>query len=82
VKLPDRKETEVRGLLEAGPHEAVPHDLAERAVLRGVRLAQRRRGVQLVLWVFFAASIALAVWALLADPWIGEPSQTTPPLGW
>lgn len=82
MKLPDRKETEVRGLLEGGPPVAVPHDLAERAVLRGLRMTQRRRTVQLVLWAFFVASVAFAVWAVLAEPWVGEPTQTTPPLGW
>jgi hypothetical protein len=32
--------------------------------------------------VFFAAAVAFAVWAALAEPWMGEPAQTTPPLGW
>jgi ferric-dicitrate binding protein FerR (iron transport regulator) len=82
MKLPDRKETEVRGLLEAGPSEPVPPDLADRAMLRGLRLAQRRRAVQVALWVFFAAAVAFAVWAALAEPWMEEPAQTTPPLGW
>ncbi|HEV7628029.1 MAG TPA: hypothetical protein VGO89_16165 [Streptomyces sp.] len=82
MKLPDRKETEVRGLLEGGPPEAVPPDLAQRAVVRGLRMAHRRRTVQLALWAFFAAAVVFAVWVVLAGPWVGEPTQTTPPLDW
>jgi ferric-dicitrate binding protein FerR (iron transport regulator) len=82
MKPPDRKETEVRGLLESVPPASVPPDLAERAVLRGLRVAHRRRTAALLLWAFFAAAVAFAVWAAVAEPWVGEPVQTTPPLGW
>ena len=82
MRPPDRKETEVRALLEAGPAAAVPPDLAERALLRGLRLARRRRTVQLALWTFFVLALALAAWASLTQPWVTEPTQTTPPLGW
>ncbi|HWM40392.1 MAG TPA: hypothetical protein VNS49_25140 [Streptomyces sp.] len=82
MKVPDRKETEVRVLLERGMPEPVPPDLARRAVLLGLRMAQRRRTVQLLLWAFFVATVGFAVWVALAEPWTGEPQQTTPPLGW
>lgn len=82
MKLPDRKETEVRGLLEGGPYAPVPPDLAQRAVRRGQRAQRRRRTAQLLLWLFFAATVAFAAWAVLAEPWAGPPSRTTPPLGW
>lgn len=82
MKLPDRKQTEVRRLLESGQQAPVPPDLAERAVLRGTRLARRRRAVQFVLWTFFAVAVGFAVWAVVAAPWAGEPASTTPPVGW
>nr|WP_206322212.1 hypothetical protein [Streptomyces sp. HNM0575] len=80
--MPDRKETEVRALLESVPPVPVPTDLAARALARGLRLAHRRRAVALLLWAFFAAAVAFAVWAAVTEPWMGEPAQTTPPLGW
>lgn len=82
MTLPDRKQTEVRALLESVPPAAVPTDLAARARSRGVRLAQRRRAVALVLWAFFAAALAFALWAGVTEPWIGQPARTTPPSGW
>jgi hypothetical protein len=82
MRLPDRKETEVRGLLESAPLAPVPTDLAGRAVERGLRVAHRRRTAALLLWLFFAAAVAFAVWAAFAEHWIGEPVRTTPPLGW
>lgn len=82
MKRPDRKETEARAVLESAPQAPVPTDLAGRAVLRGLRLARRRRTAALLLWVFFAAAVALAVWAGVAEPWDTSPAETTPPLGW
>lgn len=82
MRRPDRKEIEVRALLEAQPHPPVPADLAERALARGLRLARRRRAAAVVLWAFFAAVLALAVWAGITEPWASEPAQTTPPTGW
>ncbi|MCH6162283.1 hypothetical protein [Streptomyces marispadix] len=82
MRLPDRKETEVRALLESVPPAPVPPDLAERARSRGLRLAHRRRTAALLLWAFFAVAVAFAVWAAVTEPWVGEPAHTTPPLGW
>lgn len=82
MRLPDRKETEVRRLLESVPPAAVPTDLAGRALLRGLRIAHRRRTLALLLWGFFAVAVAVAVWAAVAEPWMGQPAVTTPPLGW
>ncbi|MGH3311352.1 MAG: hypothetical protein ACRDP3_12325 [Streptomyces sp.] len=82
MRLPDRKEAEVRGLLEGGPPPPVPPDLAVRAELRGIRLLHRRRTLHLVLWAFFAAAVAFGVWAAVAEPWAAQPALTTPPVGW
>ncbi len=82
MRLPDRKETEVRAMLESGTPGPVPTDLAERAMLLGLRTAHRRRTAQWLLWIFFAAAVAFAVWAAVTEPWLGPPQQTTPPLGW
>lgn len=82
MRLPDRKETEVRRLLESVPPVPVPTDLAGRALLRGMRIAQRRRTFALLLWGFFVVAVGFAVWAAVAEPWMGEPTVTTPPLGW
>ncbi|WP_314171834.1 hypothetical protein [Streptomyces winkii] len=82
MRLPDRKESEVRGLLESVPPAPVPPDLAERALVRGLRTAHRRRTAALLLWAFFAAAVAFAVWAAITEPWAGPSVQTTPPLGW
>ncbi|SCK26659.1 hypothetical protein [Streptomyces sp. WMMB 322] len=82
MRLPDRKETQVRRILESVPPAPVPTDLAARALARGLRIAQRRRTAALVLWVFFAVALAVAVWAAVAQPWAGEPARTTPPAGW
>lgn len=82
MKLPDRKEAEVSLLLEGGPPELVPTDLAGRAVLRGLRLVHRRRTLQVALWAFFAAALAFALWVALAQPWAAPPMQTTPPVDW
>ncbi|MFG2193167.1 hypothetical protein [Streptomyces sp. NPDC048639] len=83
MSLPDRKQEEVRRMLD-GPHPVVPPDLAARAADRGHRLLARRRVVRTVAWmVLLAAVVAFAVWAIVAQPWIVSPSDTTPPLdGW
>ncbi|RAJ71647.1 hypothetical protein K378_00467 [Streptomyces sp. Amel2xB2] len=82
MRLPDRKETEVRGLLESVPLAPVPPDLALRALLRGLRIARRRRTAALLLWLVFTFALAFAVWAAVAQPWAAEPVQTTTPTGW
>lgn len=72
----------MRGLLESAPLAPVPPDLAGRALLRGLRVARRRRTAALLLWLFFAAALAVAVWAAFAQPWLAQPARTTTPLGW
>ncbi|MER5973778.1 hypothetical protein ABT112_29390 [Streptomyces sp. NPDC002055] len=83
MSLPDRKEDEVRRMLE-GPHPAVPPDLAARAVQRGQRIHGRHRAVRTAGWaLLLAAALAFAVWAAMAQPWLIPPADTTPPLdGW
>ncbi|MFD9408991.1 hypothetical protein ACFWBN_18490 [Streptomyces sp. NPDC059989] len=81
--LPDRKEAQVRRLLET-PYPAVPADLAAGAAARGARLLRRRRVLRRFGWaVLFAAAVAFTVWASLTRPWAVPPSGISPPLeGW
>ncbi|WP_181138476.1 hypothetical protein [Streptomyces sp. Ru73] len=80
---PDRKEAEVRRMLD-GPHPLVPPDLAVRAAVRGRRLLFRRRLLGTAGWLLlFLAAVAFTVWAVTQQPWIPPPTRTTPPLeGW
>ncbi len=80
---PDRKEDEVRHMLETA-HPAVPADLAGRAAEQGARLLRRHRAVRRVMWLLLlAAAIVFTVWAMAAEPWVTPPTDTTPPLeGW
>ena len=82
TRPPDRKEREARALLVAVAPAPVPAEVTERALARGERLMRRRRVVQLALWAFFVAALGLAVWAAIAQPWLGPPLTTTPPAGW
>lgn len=79
----DRKEDEVRRMLETRP-PLVPPDLATRAAEHGTRLLRRHQALRRAAWLLLvAAAIAFAVWASLAEPWVTPPSDTTPPLeGW
>ncbi|WP_327415981.1 hypothetical protein [Streptomyces sp. NBC_01233] len=81
--LPDRKEAQVRQLLE-GPYPTVPAGLAAGAAARGGRLLRRRRALRRLGWaVLFAAAVAFTVWASLTRPWATPPSGISPPLeGW
>ncbi|MFJ6936936.1 hypothetical protein [Streptomyces sp. NPDC101132] len=80
--LPDRKELEVRRMLE-GPHPAVPTDLAAQAAVRGARLLRRRRALRRAGWTLLVlAAIAFAVWASIVRPWVVPPSTIAPPLDW
>ncbi|MGP3954146.1 hypothetical protein [Streptomyces sp. 7N604] len=83
MSLPDRKEDEVRRMLD-GPHPVVPPDLAARAAERGQLLLARRRAVRAVGWaLLISAAVAFAVWSAVAQPWAAPPVDTTPPLeGW
>ncbi|MFE6834659.1 hypothetical protein ACFVFI_07410 [Streptomyces sp. NPDC057705] len=81
--LPDRKEAQVKQLLE-GPYPTVPAGLAAGAAARGDRLLRRRRALRRLGWaVLFAAAVAFTVWASLTRPWVTPPSGISPPLeGW
>ncbi|MET9323273.1 hypothetical protein ABZX75_24175 [Streptomyces sp. NPDC003038] len=81
--LPDRKEAQVRRLLE-GPYPAVPAGFAADAAAHGDRLLRRRRALRRVGWaVLFAAAAAFTVWACLTRPWAAPPTGISPPLeGW
>ncbi len=78
-RLPDRKETEVRRMLDA-PHPPAPPDLADRAMAQGRRLLHRRRVLYTVLWLLVAAAVvAAAVGAALY--WHSpQPLGVTPPM--
>ncbi|AVZ74989.1 hypothetical protein SLUN_25190 [Streptomyces lunaelactis] len=83
MNRPDRKEDEVRRMLETR-HPPVPADLAARATEHGSRLLRRHRALRRAAWTLLVvAAIAFAVWASMAEPWLTPPSETTPPLeGW
>ncbi|MDH6624872.1 ferric-dicitrate binding protein FerR (iron transport regulator) [Streptomyces sp. LBL] len=78
-----RREAAVRRILE-GPTSAVPPDLYADVVRRGGRMLRRRRAARRVMWLLLcAAVVAFIVWALMVEPWVEPPSETTPPLtGW
>ncbi|MFD9488120.1 hypothetical protein [Streptomyces sp. NPDC059991] len=80
MSLPDRKEAEVRRLLE-GPHPPVPAELALRAAESGLRLLRRRRAARRLMWlVIVAAAVVFAVWASRVHPWVAPPSTVAPPV--
>ncbi|WP_031068591.1 hypothetical protein [Streptomyces sp. NRRL S-118] len=77
--MSDRREAEVRRLLEAPPHPRVPEDLLPRAVARGGRRLRHARAVRRTGWLLLtAAGVAFVVWASAAEPWAPPPSGTTP----
>ncbi|KUJ66116.1 hypothetical protein ACZ90_40410 [Streptomyces albus subsp. albus] len=80
----DRKEDEVRRMLDRPPRPLVPPRLAVRAAERGHRILRRRRAVRAVgWWLLLAAVVAFTVWAAIVEPWRVPPADTTPPLeGW
>lgn len=80
MSLPDRKEAEVRRVLE-GPHPPVPAELAVRAAELGQRLLRRRRAARRLMWlVIVAAAVVFAVWAARVHPWVAPPSTVAPPV--
>ncbi|MER7787504.1 hypothetical protein [Streptomyces sp. NPDC097640] len=83
MSFPDRKEDEVRRMLD-GPYPAVPPDLPGRAATRGRRMLRRLRAVRAAGWVLLiSAVIAFAVWAAIVQPWTIPPTDTSPPVeGW
>ncbi|PZT70473.1 hypothetical protein DN402_13280 [Streptomyces sp. SW4] len=59
----------------------VPPGLCADAVRHGRRMLRHRAAARRLLWLSLcAAAVALAVWALAAQPWAEPPSETTPPL--
>ncbi|MGP9018948.1 hypothetical protein ACT1U9_11115 [Streptomyces sp. BR1] len=80
MSLPDRKEAEVRRLLE-GPHPPVPAELAAQAAELGLRLLRRRQAARRLMWlVILAATVAFTVWAARVHPWTAPPSTVAPPV--
>ncbi len=63
-RRPDRKESEVRRLLDV-PHPPVPPDLADRAMARGRRLIRRRRALRTAAWLVLSAAALAALVALI-----------------
>ncbi|MER5195015.1 hypothetical protein ACWD3J_21195 [Streptomyces sp. NPDC002755] len=82
MNRPER-EAAVRQIMERTPPH-VPTELHADVVRRGARILRRRTVARRVLWLLlFAAAVAFTVWAVVAQPWVEPPSQTTPPLtGW
>jgi ferric-dicitrate binding protein FerR (iron transport regulator) len=79
MNRPER-EAAVRQIMErAVPH--VPPELHADVVRRGSRMLRRRTLARRLLWLLlFAAVVAFAVWAVMVQPWVEPPSETTPPL--
>ncbi len=78
-RLPDRKETEIRRMLDAS-HAPAPADLAERAMVRGRRLLHRRRVRNTVLWLLLIGAVVAA--AVVAAVYLRSPRPlgVTPPM--
>ncbi|MEU3251980.1 hypothetical protein [Streptomyces sp. NPDC006997] len=74
------REAAARRVMDRTPPR-VPPELYPDAVRRGARILRRRQLVHRVLWLLLCAvTVAFAVWALVAQPWVEPPSETTPPL--
>ncbi|WP_329220531.1 hypothetical protein OG352_27480 [Streptomyces sp. NBC_01485] len=79
MNRPER-EAAVRQIMERTPPR-VPAELHADVVRRGSRMLRRRTIARRLLWVLLcAATVAFVVWAVVAQPWVEPPSQTTPPL--
>ncbi|MFB6616101.1 hypothetical protein ACIGFK_06400 [Streptomyces sp. NPDC085524] len=81
--LPDRREAQVRRLME-GPYPVVPPGLAAGAAARGGRILRRRQALRRFGWAVLCAAVAaFTVWAAVTHPWALPPSGISPPLeGW
>lgn len=80
MSLPDRKEAEVRRLLES-PHPPVPAELAAQAAELGLRILRRRQAARRLMWLaIVAAAVVFAVWAARVHPWTAPPSTVAPPV--
>ncbi|MFC0600207.1 hypothetical protein [Streptomyces palmae] len=80
----DRREDEVRRMLDRPPRPAVPPRLAALAAERGHRILRRRRAARtLGWWLLLTGVVAFAVWAAIVEPWHAAPVDTTPHVeGW
>ncbi|MEU8654877.1 hypothetical protein [Streptomyces sp. NPDC048737] len=78
-----QREAAVRQIMERTVPR-LPPGLCTDAVRRGSRMLRRRTLARRLLWLLlWAAAVAFAVWAAVAEPWVEPPSETTPPLtGW
>lgn len=69
----DRKEDEVRRMLDISPLQ-LPPELAARAAARGRAVLRARRIVGAVAWVLLLiAVVAFCVWAAIEAPWSAPP---------
>ncbi|MFF9057608.1 hypothetical protein ACIRPQ_32330 [Streptomyces sp. NPDC101213] len=77
------REAAVRQIMERSVAR-LPPELHADAVRRGSRVLRRRTLARRLLWLLlWAAAVAFTVWAVVAEPWVVPPSETTPPLtGW
>ncbi|MGC0329839.1 hypothetical protein RKD23_002829 [Streptomyces sp. SAI-170] len=77
------REAAARRIMERTP-PPVPPELYTDAVRHGSRLLHRQVLVRRLLWLLLCvAVVAFAVWAVMVQPWVEPPSETTPPLeGW
>lgn len=77
------REAAARRIMERTP-PPVPPELHRDAVRQGSRLLRRQTLTRRLMWLLlFAATVAFVVWAVLVQPWVEPPSETTPPLtGW
>jgi hypothetical protein len=77
------REAAARRIMERTP-PPVPPELYRDAVRHGSRLLRRQTLARRLMWLLlWAAAVAFVVWAVVAEPWVEPPSETTPPLtGW
>ncbi|MEV6178605.1 hypothetical protein ACIHAR_31610 [Streptomyces sp. NPDC052016] len=82
MNRPER-EAAVRQIMERAVPR-VPPELHADVVRRGSRMLRRRTLARRLAWLLLlAAVVAFAAWAVVAQPWVEPPSETTPPLtGW